>query len=180
MPHRQRQDRRDDRQADRGPGQQAGSSTQAGGGPVRYQVRQGMFTIGDDFWIETESGQKVFKVDGKAMRVRSTLLFEDAQGRELYAIQEKMARARDTMNIDDAAGKTVLKVHNAMLTPARDRWQIDVPGGKDLSRQAILCSTSIRLSVGVTKSPKSPRNGSTCAICMVSKSPINKTRPLLC
>ncbi len=132
MPHRQRQERRDDRQSDRGPGQPAGSP-EAAAGPVRYQVRQGMFTIGDDFWIETQSGQKVFKVDGKAMRARSTLLFEDAQGHELYAIQEKMARARDTMNIDDASGKTALKVHNAMLTPGRDRWQIDVPGGQDIS-----------------------------------------------
>ncbi len=149
MPHRQRADRRDDRQADRGPGQPA-SSPQAGG-PVRYQVRQGMFTIGDDFWIETESGQKVFKVDGKAMRVRSTLLFEDAQGKELYAIQEKMARARDTMNIDDASGKTALKVHNAMLTPARDRWQIDVPGGKGQSATGNILQHECKIEHGRDK-----------------------------
>ncbi len=150
MPHRQRADRRDDRQADRGPGQPA-STPQASGGPTRYQVRQGMFTIGDDFWIETESGQKVFKVDGKAMRVRSTLLFEDAQGHELYAIQEKMARARDTMNIDDASGKTALKVHNAMLTPARDRWQIDVPGGKDLSATGNIMQHEYKIERGHDK-----------------------------
>ena len=150
MPHRQRQDRREDRRSDRGPGQPAGSP-QAGGSPVRYQVRQGMFTIGDDFWIETESGQKVFKVDGKAMRARSTLLFEDAQGHELYAIQEKMARARDTMNIDDASGKTALKVHNAMLTPARDRWQIDVPGGKDLSATGNILQHEYKIERGRDK-----------------------------
>jgi uncharacterized protein YxjI len=150
MGHRRRQDRREDRRSDRGPGQPA-TSPQAGGGPVRYQVRQGMFTIGDDFWIETESGQKVFKVDGKAMRVRSTLLFEDAQGHELYAIQEKMARARDTMNIDDASGKTALKVHNAMLTPARDRWQIDVPGGKDLSATGNIMQHEYKIERGRDK-----------------------------
>ncbi len=94
-----------------------------------------MFTIGDDFWIETASGQKAYKVDGKALRARSTLLFEDANGRELYKIQEKVARVRDTMDIEDASGRTVLKVHNALLTPVRDRWQIDVPGGQDLTAQ---------------------------------------------
>jgi uncharacterized protein YxjI len=150
MGHRRRQDRREDRRSDRGPGQPA-TSPQAAGGPVRYQVRQGMFTIGDDFWIETESGQKVFKVDGKALRVRSTLLFEDAQGHELYAIQEKMARARDTMNIEDASGKTALKVHNAMLTPARDRWQIDVPGGKDLSATGNILQHEYKIERGRDK-----------------------------
>ena len=63
---------------------------QPSGGAARYKVRQKMASIGQDFWIETESGQKAFKVDGKAMRVRSTLLFEDAQRHELYKIQEKI------------------------------------------------------------------------------------------
>ena len=39
------------------------------------------------------------------------------------------------MNIDNAAGETAAKVHNALITPLRDRWQIDVPGGQDLSTQ---------------------------------------------
>lgn len=131
---RRRQDRRDDRRE----GPAAGSTpapAATAGGATRYKLRQRMFAIGDDFWIETEGGQKAFKVDGKALRVRSTLLFEDAHGKELYHIQEKMARARDTMNIEDAGGRTALKVHNALLTPVRDRWQIDVPGGQDLTAQ---------------------------------------------
>ena len=46
-----------------------------------YQMRQKMVSIGDDFWIENDQGQKVYKVDGKALRVRQTLVFEDAHGR---------------------------------------------------------------------------------------------------
>lgn len=68
-------------------------------------------------------------------RVRGTLILEDAHGHELYKIQERIARVRDTMNIDNAAGETAAKVHNALITPLRDRWQIDVPGGQDLSTQ---------------------------------------------
>lgn len=91
-----------------------------------------MFAIGDDFIIEDERGQRAFKVDGKALRIRSTLKFEDANGREIYKIQEKIARVRDSMTIHGAGGRPAAKVHNALLTPLRDRWQIDVPGGADM------------------------------------------------
>lgn len=49
-------------------------------------MRQKMVAIGDDFWIENEHGQKVFKVDGKTLRVRQTLIFEDAHSNELCKI----------------------------------------------------------------------------------------------
>jgi uncharacterized protein YxjI len=139
-----RGERRDDRQESRGPEPKSG-------GPVRYQVRQGMFTIGDDFWIETDSGQKVFKIDGKALRARSTLLFEDAHGQELYKIQQKVARVRDTMDIENASGQTALKVHNAMVTPVRDRWQISVPGGQDLAAQGNILQHEYKIERGRDK-----------------------------
>ncbi len=68
-----RVERRDERQDDRQLGR-------PGGGGNRYQMRQKMVSIGDDFWIENEHGQKVYKIDGKALRVRQTLIFEDAHG----------------------------------------------------------------------------------------------------
>ena len=46
-------------------------------GPNVYQMRQQMFAIGDDFWIENGAGQRAFKVDGKALRIRKTLVLED-------------------------------------------------------------------------------------------------------
>jgi len=93
-----------------------------------YQMRQRMFAIGDDFWIENGAGQRVFKVDGKAVRIRSTLSFEDASGRELYKIQEKLAHIRDTMDIEGADG-TVATVKKALITPLRERYSVDLPGG---------------------------------------------------
>ena len=56
--------------------------------PTRYKIRQKLFSIGDDFWIEDQDGQKVFKVDGKALRLRKTLIFEDMDG-------NKLARSRN-------------------------------------------------------------------------------------
>jgi hypothetical protein len=67
-----RQERREERRQNRRLlGQAAGN--------VRYQMRQRLVAIGDDFWIETGRGDRVFKVDGKALRVRKTLLFDQAR-----------------------------------------------------------------------------------------------------
>jgi len=42
-------------------------------GGVQYQMREKIFSIGDDFWIETPTGERALKVSGKALRVRDTL-----------------------------------------------------------------------------------------------------------
>jgi uncharacterized protein YxjI len=93
-------------------------------------MREKMLSIGDDFWIEDESGQKVFKVDGKAMRIRDTFVLEDASGNEVAKIQEKKLSIRDKMTIEmDGRSATV---HKAVVG-IRDRYKIDVDGGDDLT-----------------------------------------------
>jgi uncharacterized protein YxjI len=116
----------------------------------RYQMRQRMFAIGDDFTIADEAGRPAFRVDGKALRVRSTLKFEDASGRELYKIQERIARIRDSMTIQRPDGSAAAKVHNALVTPLRDRWSIDVPGGADLSTKGNIVNHEYRIQQGGT------------------------------
>ena len=123
-----------------------GASPAASGS--RYQMRQRMVSIGDDFWIENDRGQKVFKVDGKALRVRGTLKFDDAQGQELLKIQERIARVRDSMTIEDGQGRPAAKVHNALVTPLRDRWDIDIPGGQNLSIQGNVLHHEYRIERG--------------------------------
>src|SRR3954454_24238688 len=36
----------------------------------RFQMREKLVSIGDDSWIEDDNGDRVYKVDGKALRVR--------------------------------------------------------------------------------------------------------------
>ena len=48
--------------------------------PRRYQMREQLLTIGDDYWIEDESGARAFKVNGKAVRVRDTFVLETRPG----------------------------------------------------------------------------------------------------
>jgi len=37
------------------------------GGWTRYKLQRKLFAIGEDFWIENDKGEPVFKVDGKAL-----------------------------------------------------------------------------------------------------------------
>ncbi len=146
-----RQATQQERQESQGAAAPSGSEAAAaspGASGSRYQMRQRMVSIGDDFWIENDRGQKVFKVDGKALRVRGTLKFDDAQGQELLKIQERIARVRDSMTIEDGHGRPVAKVHNALVTPLRDRWDIDVPGGQNLSIQGNVLHHEYRIERG--------------------------------
>jgi uncharacterized protein YxjI len=90
-----------------------------------------MFAIGDDFWVETNGGEKAFKVNGKALRLRATLILESPTREELYTIQEKKARVRDTMEVEQN-GKTVATIKKALVSPLRDRYSIEVDGDNDL------------------------------------------------
>ncbi len=99
---------------------------------TRYQMREKLFAIGDDFWVETEDGQRAFKVDGKALRVRSTFILETPSGEELFKIQEKKLRVRDTMEIEHG-GDTVATIKKALITPLRDRFAIEVRDGGELT-----------------------------------------------
>lgn len=107
--------------------------------PLVYKMQQRMFTIGQDFWIETDTGDRVFKIDGKAVRLRDKLIIDDPRGNELYEIQEKWLRVRDTMHVDRSGGGWAATVHNGLITPLRDRFKIDLDTpGKTEARGNVL------------------------------------------
>jgi uncharacterized protein YxjI len=89
-------------------------------------------SFGDDFWIENSAGQRTFKVDGKALRVRDTLNFEDAHGNVLCKIQERKARVKDSMEVEDAHGNNMAMVKKAVISPVRDRYTVKIKNGPDL------------------------------------------------
>ncbi|HTT54309.1 MAG TPA: LURP-one-related family protein [Streptosporangiaceae bacterium] len=98
-------------------------------------MRQRMFSIGDDYTIENDRGEHVFKLDGKALRLRKTILFEDMDGHELCKIQHRVMHVRDTMEIEGPDGQRIALVHKAMITPLRERWVVDLEDGPDLHAQ---------------------------------------------
>ena len=95
----------------------------------KFQMREKFLDIGDDFWIEDDDGHKVYKVNGKAVRMRDTFILEDASGAELSKIQEKKLSVRDKMTIE--RGDTKATVHKRLIG-IRDHYIIDVDGGDGL------------------------------------------------
>ena len=93
-------------------------------------MREKLLAIGDDFWIENAEGERVYKVDGKAFRIRKTFVLEDTSGDEVARIQERKLSLRDKIAIE-RGGDTVATVHKA-LVGIRDRFVIDVEHGDDL------------------------------------------------
>ena len=122
-----------------------------GGTANRYQMRQKLVAFGDDFWIENEAGQRVFKVDGKMLRVRDTLFFEDTQGQTLCKIQEKLVRIKDTKVIEGPNGETLATVKKALITPLRDRWVVKVGDGPDLEVQGNILNHQYTIGEGDRK-----------------------------
>ena len=101
-----------------------------GPGGERYLMREKLLAIGDDFWIENDRGERAYKVNGKAFRVRQTFVLEDASGDEVAQIQERKLSIRDKIAIE-RGGDTVATVRKA-LVGIRDRFAIDVEGGADM------------------------------------------------
>jgi uncharacterized protein YxjI len=102
---------------------------------TRYKIRQKLMSIGDDFWIEDGDGKRVFKIDGKALRLRKTLFFEDMAGNKLATIQERLLAIKDTMAIEDAEGNQMAVIKKGLIAPLGDHWTVKVRKGPDLDVQ---------------------------------------------
>ena len=98
---------------------------------MRYLMRKQLFAIGDDFWVEDESGQRAFRVDGKVLRLRQTFVLEDPTGAEVATIRKKLVALRDTMDVE-YDGQVVARVRRAMFSPFRQRFNVDVAGGPEM------------------------------------------------
>jgi uncharacterized protein YxjI len=98
---------------------------------ARYRMREKLFAIGDDYWIEDEEGRRAYKVDGKALRARDTFLLKDASGDDLLKAQAKVLHIRDTMKIEHD-GDTVATIKKALISPLRHRFDVEVEHGDDM------------------------------------------------
>ncbi len=118
---------------------------------TRYKIRQNLISIGDDFWIENGEGKRVFKVDGKILRIRETLVFEDLHGNPLCTIKERLLAIRDTMTITEPDGEELAVIKKALFTPLRDRWSVNVKDGPDLDVQGNIFDHEYSIKQGWNK-----------------------------
>ena len=133
-----------------GGGGDAGGVRGDAGGPIRYQMQEKMFSIGDDAWIEDSNGAKAFKADGKALRMRSTFGLEDASGNEVASIQEKMLHIKETMEIE-RGGRKIATVKKALVSPLRDRYDVAIEGAGDWDVQGNITSHEYEIASGRDK-----------------------------
>jgi uncharacterized protein YxjI len=95
----------------------------------RFQMREDLLSIGDDYWIEDEAGERAYKVDGKALRIRDTWRMEDLDGSDVATIRERKLSVRDAIHIDLGGRDATVKKR---LVGIRDRSHVEVEHGKDL------------------------------------------------
>ncbi len=100
-------------------------------GGQRFQLKEKIWSIGDDSWILDAGGDRVFKVDGKALRIRRTLVIEARTGEKLYKIQERKLRIKDTMVIETLEGATAATVKQKLISPIRHRMLVDLADGSE-------------------------------------------------
>ncbi|MFE2262045.1 LURP-one-related/scramblase family protein [Streptomyces griseosporeus] len=98
---------------------------------MRYLVRERLLGIGDDYWIEDDRGEKVFLVDGKAMRLRDTFELKDTQGRVLVDVHQKMFALRDTMVIE-RDGEPLARIRRKRLSLLRNHYRVSLVDGTEL------------------------------------------------
>ena len=98
---------------------------------MRFLVRDRILGIGDDYWIEDDRGNRVFLVDGKAMRLRDTFELKDTHGRVLIDIHQKMFALRETMVIE-RDGDTLARIKRKRLSLLRNHYRVSLVDGTEL------------------------------------------------
>lgn len=100
--------------------------------PDRFKMKEKIFDIGDDYWVETMKGRRAFKVDGKMLHLRNTLRLEDPRGQELYQVQSRVISVKDKMAVANPRGREVAVIKHALISPLRDRMTANMDGGPDI------------------------------------------------
>ncbi len=99
---------------------------------MRYQIKEKLLCLGDDFRIKDETGRDAFLVDGKAFTLlREKLSFQDMEGRELAFIRERVLSLRKSYEIH-RDGQLAAVVKKDLFNFLRCHFTVDVPGPDDL------------------------------------------------
>ncbi|NYH53750.1 MULTISPECIES: LURP-one-related/scramblase family protein [Nocardiopsis] len=97
---------------------------------MKFLIRERVFDIGDDYWVTDEEERKVFLVDGKALRVRTTFELKDTEGNVLAVIRKKLFKVRDQMRVEREGGASAT-VRKRLVNPVRDKLTVEVEGAPD-------------------------------------------------
>jgi uncharacterized protein YxjI len=102
-----------------------------------FVIRKKFFSVGDDFDVLDEHGNKVFHVDGKVLSARDRVVIEDPSGTEVASVHRHLVAVRPTYEIR-IGGEKAAEVRKKLFTPFRETFTIDVPGPDDLTMKGDL------------------------------------------
>ena len=101
---------------------------------MRYQLKQRLFSWGDDFYIKDALGRDRYFVDGKAFSFGDQLSFQDLNGNELAFIKQQVFNWGPTYEIS-RGGEVVAVVKKELFAFFHHRFTVDVPGPNDLEAE---------------------------------------------
>jgi uncharacterized protein YxjI len=114
---------------------------------MRYQVREKIFSIGDDFWVTDEQGNEVFLVDGKALRLKETFELKDRSGAVVATVRKRLLALRDSMDIE-RDGTVIATVKKALISPLHHRSVVELPGGEELEAVGNILDKEFEIRAG--------------------------------
>lgn len=98
---------------------------------MRYLMKEKLFSFGDDFRIQDETGRDVFFVDGRMFSLGDKLSFQDMQRNELAFIRQKLLALSATYEVY-RKGNLYATVKKELFTLLHCRFFVDIPGPDDL------------------------------------------------
>ena len=92
-------------------------------------MRQRVLSLGQDYWVTDEDGNRAFLIDGRVLAFRRTFELKGPGG-EVYAVaRKKMLALRDTMVIR-IGGAHAATVRKKLFSPARHSFTIALADGE--------------------------------------------------
>lgn len=98
---------------------------------MRYLVRDRMFAFHEEAWIETEHREKVWRVNKKLLRFRSTFAFVDTEGTVVGSIVKKFLTVHHTILIKHD-GEVIAKISKKLFKLFGDRFTVKLRDGRRL------------------------------------------------
>ncbi|MFI6469982.1 LURP-one-related/scramblase family protein [Streptomyces sp. NPDC050516] len=98
---------------------------------MRYLVRDRMLAFHEEAWIETEQRHKLYKVNRKLLRLRTTFHFVDTRGDQVAGIVKKRVSLHHTILIR-RDGKAVGRISKRRFRIVGDRFKVSLRDGRRL------------------------------------------------
>jgi uncharacterized protein YxjI len=95
---------------------------------TRYQLRDKIFSIGDDAYIDDENGSHVFRVDNQLLHIRQTFVLNDMRDEEVATLRKRIVAIHSIMDITHG-GQPLAAVKKNLLALIGSRFEVSLASG---------------------------------------------------